>query len=139
EAVIIRDLRVKVVSRAPAIVGTAIMRAADCGGTVSSRNYSVDLTASNPQLLLEDVHGEPTTDHQLYTVSKSDPEVFLLIGHLTDSGSVTYEYQVDWSQGSHSGTSDIVAPNGKPFAVTTGGTNPVYLPRDGQWAGLTKP
>jgi hypothetical protein len=47
--------------------------------------------------------------------------------------AVTYEYQLDWSRGGHTGTTDIAAPNGKPFAVATAGANPIYLARNGRW------
>jgi hypothetical protein len=137
-AVVIRDLRVKILSQDPATHGTTIENGDGCGGQITVRPYVVDLTESNPELMTPTETGTLTPQEDVYTVSKSDPEVFQLeaeLGNHPGATPYTYSfiYQFDWSQGAASGTVEIRGPDGKPFRLTPFDTGPPYLAMDGVW------
>jgi hypothetical protein len=138
--VVIRNLRIKVLSKKAALPGTTIGLGGGCGGTVSVRHYSVEIGTPNPQLMQVNAAGAATPSDEQYVVSKSDPEVFQLfatIGKQPEAaGSYTFVYQFDWSQGSRSGTVEITGPDGKPFGLTVGGKGPLYLSYNGNWTDL---
>ena len=133
--VILRNVRLTVLSRGPAVQGPTIGSAEGCGGSVPSRFYSADLSAGQPKLVLNGAYGADSAD-QAYTVSPTDPEVFVLdarFGTTTGSHSVTYAYEIDWSQGATKGTIDIQSPNGKPFDATTTSAGPSFYGENGVW------
>lgn len=141
EDVIIRDLRVKVLSRAPAVHGVTITAGTGCGGGVTVRYYSVDVSAAKPRLELQGAHAANAVPiDQEYTVSQSDPEVFFILANVKSpqAREYTYEFQLDWSQGSTSGTVNLRSSAGKPFAVNGTWGKPEYLPFDGKWVDSLK-
>jgi hypothetical protein len=134
--VILRDIRIKMLSRTPALKGQTV-GGGECGGGLALREYRADLSAPNPHLVLKNPFGADSDTPQLYKVSTSDPEVFLLSAFLGTSPApyyYTYVYQIDWSQGSSEGTVDIMAPNGKPFGATQPDTGPKHVAVGGKWA-----
>ncbi len=145
QSVILRDIRIKVLSRAPAVSGAEVYDGWGCGGRLELRYYTADVSAAQPLLTLMNPDGTDSLANQEYTVSKSNPEAFLLDAdtatarHMGGAYLYTYVYQVDWSQGSNSGTADITMPNGKPFKLNQpkrNAANPYYMPVAGKWARL---
>lgn len=146
--VILSDIRVKVLARKPALTWpTLIFDGLGCGGRISVRNYSVNLDDATPQLVLTDSAGSVAPPAE-YTVSKSDPEVMTFAARVTspagDSNSAIdsfqeyiYVYQIDWRQGSESGTIEVDAPNGKPFELTPYPNESLYQPINGSWTQIT--
>jgi hypothetical protein len=140
--VVIRNIRIKLLSQQAPAHGTTIALGVDCGGTVAIRRYEVDLGAQDPQLMPVTAAGRPVPPQEQYVVSKSEPEVFQLsasLGNHPDAApaSYTFVYQFDWSQGGRSGTVDIATPAGKPFTVTAGDKNPYYVAYNGAWTDVT--
>jgi hypothetical protein len=130
--VVIQDVRVKVIARKPARPGTIVYYAAGCGGGLSERYIAVNL--SSPALRLTPVNGATTWP---FAISGSDTEDLLIGADLAPS-SLRYEYyfvyEIDWVQGSHSGTVTIDAPNGQPFTaqpILPGSHG--YIASNGKW------
>jgi hypothetical protein len=69
------------------------------------------------------------------------PEYLVLHAGLKDrQGGFEYSfvYEIDWSQGSQSGTVTVLAPDGKPFtAAPTIPGDPAYGARDGRWVPMS--
>ena len=138
-AVVIRDLRVKVLSRKASLSGTRIVSETGCGAEVSVRYLSVDLSSAKPELVLNNTDESTAAPAAEYTVSQSDPEVFAIEAYnWTTSGprhDETYVYEFDWSQGSASGTVDVLAPDGRPFELNNPSDDPTaYTSNQGVWA-----
>ncbi|MBS2963135.1 hypothetical protein KGA66_08770 [Actinocrinis puniceicyclus] len=138
EDVVIRNLRVKVLSRKEPVRGTGISSGMGCGSNLDVRHYSVDLSAPSPQLVLDNADGSTAPPDAQYTVSKSDPEVFCLEAYegtiMAQHYDETYVYEVDWSQGSQSGTVDISAPDGQPFELDYPPSDDrIYVASNGMW------
>jgi hypothetical protein len=144
EDVVIHSVRIKVLSRKPALTGTRITSGSGCGAQIALRYYSADLSSAAPQLVLNNSDGSTSPADAEYKVSKSDPEVFVLdagIGFAQQDPPhiyATYVYEVDWSQGAASGTVDIMAPDGKPFGLTYDnyGQAPDFIGYNGKWTDL---
>lgn len=148
--VVIRDLRLKVLSTSSALSGITVIAHTGCGGGLTDRYYQGDLGSSDPRIILVDPSelGRPMATgvepvDQSYTVSKTDSEVFAVF--IFDSSSkenlFDYQFQLDWSQGNKSGTANILAPDNKPFqlnATAYSRTDPVYYSSDGSWQKFTR-
>ncbi|MER6810145.1 hypothetical protein ABT299_12765 [Spirillospora sp. NPDC000708] len=137
--VVLRDLRLTVLNKAPAVHGLTVTNGIGCGNGVSPRYYRADLGQPVPQLkLLTPGKSRGVPVDQAYTVSGSDTETFVI--NVVDTSPkqflFTYKLQFDWSQGSSTGTADILSPVGKPFqlnATAHSYTDPAYYASDGTW------
>jgi hypothetical protein len=138
--VVLRDLRLAVLGKAPVLHGVTVMNAPGCQGGTSDRYYEVDLGKPAPrfQLLTPGASSAVPID-QAYTVSQSDTETFVI--RVIDSSPqqllFTYKIQLDWSQGTATGTADILSPVGnKPFQLNGTAyshTDPRYNALNGSW------
>ena len=122
EAVVLRGLRVRVLSRGPARTGVSVANGTGCGGAVTARYYVVDLDVPSPRLeFLGAYAGAAAPVDRAYRVSSADPEYFLLSavtdGPPSSPGFYSFVYEIDWSSGDESGTVTVSAPDGKPFEV----------------------
>ena len=78
-------------------------------------------------------------------MTRTDPESFLInayIGsapHPPGSYRYTFVYDIDWSQGSTTGTLEIRGPDRRPFELTRWVSNHVYVNGTGRWTNATTP
>lgn len=132
EAVVIQDIRIRIVGKRPAVRGTQIASQMGCGGVVTVRRFSTALDSTDPHLSADSgVKSWP------YFISRGDVEEVRLEADLqgyTDKNEYLFVYEIDWSQGDRTGTAEVHAPNGQPFAVTPERVNsPTYFIENGRW------
>ena len=127
KAVVLNDLKIKVVERTAPLTGTHISAA--CGDVFDIRYMQVDL--DNPELPIvagddrqntQDIPEEPIRFP--YKVSESEPEGFAIIAH-TDSCLCSWVADLEWSAGGEHGSVRI-DDHGKPFVVTPSRGVPAY-------------
>ncbi|MEU9158143.1 helix-turn-helix domain-containing protein [Streptomyces sp. NPDC048417] len=120
-AVVLEDLRVRVVGRATPAPGIAYSMADGCGGGLTPRYFDVDLDKDRP--LARPVAGEGpdgqtvSTMRLPYRVSSTDPEV-LRVNARTEGCDCRWYLELDWSSQGRSGTVRI-DDHGRPFRTSS--------------------
>ncbi|MGW1874443.1 helix-turn-helix domain-containing protein [Streptomyces sp. NPDC001975] len=120
-AVVLEDLRVRVVGRAAPAPGIAYSMADGCGGGLTPRYFDVDLDKDRP--LARPVAGEGpdgqtvSTMRLPYRVSSTDPEV-LRVNARTEGCDCRWYLELDWSSQGRSGTVRI-DDHGRPFRTSS--------------------
>lgn len=120
-AVVLEDLRVRVVGRTSPAPGIAYSMADGCGGGLTPRYFDVDLDKDRP--LARPVAGEGpdgrtvSTMRLPYRVSSTDPEVLRVNAH-TEGCDCRWYLELDWSSQGRSGTVRI-DDHGRPFRTSS--------------------
>ncbi|MEV6759341.1 helix-turn-helix domain-containing protein [Streptomyces sp. NPDC051105] len=120
-AVVLEDLRVRVVGRAAPAPGIAYSMADGCGGGLTPRYFDVGLDKDRP--LARPVAGEGpdgqtvSTMRLPYRVSSTDPEV-LRVNARTEGCDCRWYLELDWSSQGRSGTVRI-DDHGRPFRTSS--------------------
>ncbi|WP_053851993.1 helix-turn-helix transcriptional regulator [Streptomyces sp. NRRL B-24085] len=118
-AVVLEDLRVRVVSRATPAQGNSYAMEQGCGGALTPRYFSVDLDKDRPI-----AHSQSGNDggnvipavRMPYRVSSEDPEVLLVTAE-TESCDCAWYLELDWSSQGRTGTVRV-DDHGRPFRTT---------------------
>ncbi|MFL1899609.1 helix-turn-helix domain-containing protein [Streptomyces tauricus] len=118
-AVVLTDLRVRVVQRTAPDPGTVYAMDQGCGGSITPRSFAVDLDKDRP--IARAVPGNDTGTpipavRMPYRVSASDPEV-LLVTALTETCGCSWYLELDWSSEGRTGTARI-DDHGRPFRTS---------------------
>ncbi|MFJ5058987.1 helix-turn-helix domain-containing protein [Streptomyces nigra] len=127
-AVVLEALRVRMVSRAAPMKGTAYAMGHGCGGALTPRYFDVDLDKDRPIARPQDGSdsGNPIPAMRLpYRVSATDPEVLLITAQTADCDCSWY-LELDWSSQGRTGTVRI-DDRGRPFRTTGIGSLPRYV------------
>ncbi|MEV7388418.1 helix-turn-helix transcriptional regulator [Streptomyces sp. NPDC091215] len=120
-AVVLEDLRVRVVGRTAPAPGIAYSTADGCGGGLTPRYFDVNLDKDRP--IARPVAGEGpdgktvSTMHLPYRVSATDPEVLRVKANTTGCDCRWY-LELDWSSQGRSGTVRI-DDHGRPFRTSS--------------------
>ncbi|MFJ6702075.1 MULTISPECIES: helix-turn-helix domain-containing protein [unclassified Streptomyces] len=120
-AVVLEDLRVRVVGRTTPAPGIAYSMADGCGGGLTPRYFDVDLDKDRP--LARPVAGQGpdgrtvSTMRLPYRVSSTDPEVLRVQAH-TEGCDCRWYLELDWSSQGRSGTVRI-DDHGRPFRTSS--------------------
>ncbi|MEU5312740.1 helix-turn-helix domain-containing protein [Streptomyces sp. NPDC021562] len=120
-AVVLEDLRVRVVGRTAPAPGIAYSMADGCGGGLTPRYFDVNLDKDRP--IARPVAGEGpdgktvSTMHLPYRVSATDPEV-LRVQASTVGCDCRWYLELDWSSQGRSGTVRI-DDHGQPFRTSS--------------------
>ncbi|WP_316772507.1 helix-turn-helix domain-containing protein [Streptomyces sasae] len=120
-AVVLEDLRVRVVGRTTPAPGIAYSMADGCGGGLTPRYFDVDLDKDRP--IARPVAGEGpdgktvSTMHLPYRVSATDPEVLRVTAN-TAGCDCRWYLELDWSSQGRSGTVRI-DDHGRPFRTSS--------------------
>ncbi|MEV5957423.1 helix-turn-helix transcriptional regulator [Streptomyces sp. NPDC051987] len=120
-AVVLEDLRVRVVGRTAPAPGIAYSMADGCGGGLTPRYFDVNLDKDRP--IARPVAGEGpdgktvSTMHLPYRVSATDPEV-LRVQAGTVGCDCRWYLELDWSSQGRSGTVRI-DDHGRPFRTSS--------------------
>ncbi|KQX90859.1 helix-turn-helix transcriptional regulator [Streptomyces clavifer] len=128
QAVVLKGLHVRVVSREPALAWAAYSMGEGCGSGITPQSFDIDLDDGQPHT--QPVAGQdggvvvPAKDFP-YRVSSTDVEVFNLDAHV-EGHDVTWYLELEWSSGDRSGTLRI-DDNGKPFRTSSITGRPEYL------------
>ncbi|WP_406221173.1 helix-turn-helix domain-containing protein [Streptomyces canus] len=118
-AVVLEDLRVRVVSRGTPAKGNSYAMDQGCGGALTPRYFSVDLDKDRPI-----AHSQSGNDGENvipavrmpYRVSSEDPEVLLVTAE-TEGCDCGWYLELDWSSQGRTGTVRV-DDNGRPFRTT---------------------
>ncbi|WP_329232044.1 helix-turn-helix transcriptional regulator [Streptomyces canus] len=118
-AVVLEDLRVRVVSRGTPAKGNSYAMDQGCGGALTPRYFSVDLDKDRPI-----AHSQAGNDGENvipavrmpYRVSSEDPEVLLVTAE-TEGCDCSWYLELDWSSQGRTGTARI-DDNGRPFRTS---------------------
>ncbi|MFD8719859.1 helix-turn-helix domain-containing protein [Streptomyces sp. NPDC059629] len=120
-AVVLEDLRVRVVGRTTPAPGIAYSMADGCGGGLTPRYFDVDLDKDRP--IARPVAGQGpdgktvSTMHLPYRVSATDPEVLRVTAN-TAGCDCRWYLELDWSSQGRSGTVRI-DDHGRPFRTSS--------------------
>ncbi|GGN32467.1 helix-turn-helix domain-containing protein [Streptomyces fuscichromogenes] len=120
-AVVLEDLRVRVVGRTAPAPGIAYSMADGCGGGLTPRYFDVNLDKDRP--IARPVAGEGpdgktvSTMHLPYRVSATDPEV-LRVKASTVGCDCRWYLELDWSSQGRSGTVRV-DDHGRPFRTSS--------------------
>ena len=133
EDVVIRDVRVKILWRSHVRRGTEIDSGGGCGGGLTPQDFAVSL--DSPQVPL--IPRNNATKWPYVISSRLAPEYLVLdasLGSMAGGDEYHFVYEVDWSQGSRSGTATAYSPDGRPFtAVPAIPGAPEYHSLNGKW------
>ncbi|WP_405528786.1 helix-turn-helix domain-containing protein [Streptomyces canus] len=118
-AVVLEDLRVRVVSRGTPAKGNSYAMDQGCGGALTPRHFSVDLDKDRPI-----AHSQAGNDGENvipavrmpYRVSSEDPEVLLVTAE-TEGCDCSWNLELDWSSQGRTGTARV-DDNGRPFRTS---------------------
>ncbi|WP_340377772.1 helix-turn-helix transcriptional regulator [Streptomyces sp. SS7] len=118
-AVVLKALRVRVVSRDAPVAGNAYAMGQGCGSDLPPRNFSVNLDVDRPI-----AHARPGNDSGKpfpavefpYRVSADDPEV-LQVTATTEACDCSWYLELDWSSQGRTGTVRI-DDHGRPFRTS---------------------
>ncbi|KUO08734.1 helix-turn-helix domain-containing protein [Streptomyces sp. DSM 15324] len=118
-AVVLKALRVRVVSRDAPVAGNAYAMGQGCGSDLPPRNFSVNLDVDRPI-----THARPGNDSGKlvpavqfpYRVSAEDPEV-LQVTATTEAYDCNWYLELDWSSQGRTGTVRI-DDHGRPFRTS---------------------
>ncbi|WP_314412367.1 helix-turn-helix domain-containing protein [Streptomyces kroppenstedtii] len=118
-AVVLTDLRVRVVGRTAPDPGIVYAMDQGCGGSITPRSFAVDLDKDRP--IARAVPGNDTGTpipavRMPYRVSASDPEV-LLVEAQTETCGCDWYLELDWSSEGRTGTVRI-DDHGRPFRTS---------------------
>ncbi|MFC8429095.1 helix-turn-helix domain-containing protein [Streptomyces sp. NPDC057253] len=118
-AVVLEDLRVRVVSRGAPVQGTAYAMDQGCGGALTPRYFSVDLDKDRP--IAQSRPGNDSGNvipavRMPYRVSSTDPEILLVTAETVTCDCGWY-LELDWSSQGRTGTVRV-DDHGKPFRTT---------------------
>ncbi|WP_405810720.1 helix-turn-helix domain-containing protein [Streptomyces sp. NBC_01520] len=128
EAVVLKGLHVRVVSREPALAWAAYSMGEGCGSGITPQSFDIDLDDGQPHT--QPVAGQgggavvPAKDFP-YRVSSTDVEVFNLDAHV-EGHDVTWYLELEWSSGDRSGTLRV-DDDGEPFRTSSISGRPQYL------------
>ncbi|WP_217240176.1 helix-turn-helix transcriptional regulator [Streptomyces sp. AC555_RSS877] len=119
-AVVLKALRVRIVSRGNPAAGSAYAMDQGCGSDLTPRRFTVNLDADRPIARPKDGadsgHTIPAV-HFPYLVSAQDPEV-LLVAATTQTYDARWYLELDWSSQGRTGTIRI-DDDGRPFRTTS--------------------
>ncbi|MFI8891237.1 helix-turn-helix domain-containing protein [Streptomyces paradoxus] len=118
-AVVLEDLRVRVVGRSAPAPGNAYAMDQGCGGSITPRSFDVDLDKDRPiaRALAGSDAGTPIPAVRMpYRVSARDPEV-LLVNARTQGCDCRWYLELDWSSQGRTGTVRI-DDAGRPFRTS---------------------
>lgn len=119
-AVVLEDLRVRVVGRTAPAPGVAYSMADGCGGGLTPRYFDVDLDKDRPiarPVAGEGPDGQTVSTMRLpYRVSSTDPEV-LRVNAGTEGCDCRWYIELDWSSQGRSGTVRV-DDHGRPFRTS---------------------
>ncbi|WP_159060625.1 transcriptional regulator, partial [Streptomyces acidiscabies] len=135
-AVVLEALRVRVVGRGTPAAGNAYAMDQGCGGSLTPREFAVDLDKDRPI-----AHSMPGNDAGTelpavsfpYRVSAKDPEI-LLVTARTAGCDCSWYLELDWSSQGRAGTVRV-DDGGRPFRTTaiTGLPRYVYDTQNRNW------
>lgn len=115
QAVVLRGIRVTVLSRAPFTDGIVIrLTSHRVGGVIEPRGFRLDLDDPVPNLRPTSYRGTPTVPFP-YSVSQGDPEIFYIevSSHRTDCA---FQLEIDWTADGTNGTC-VVNDDSEPFRI----------------------
>lgn len=118
-AVVLEDLRVRVVSRAAPVRGNSYAMDQGCGGALTPRYFSVDLDKDRPIARSMSGHDSENVIPAVtmpYRVSSTDPEILLVTAE-TVTCDCSWYLELDWSSRGRTGTVRV-DDHGKPFRTT---------------------
>ncbi|WP_443040913.1 helix-turn-helix domain-containing protein [Streptomyces sp. AHA2] len=127
-AVVLEDLRVRVVGRTAPVQGNAFAMDQGCGGSLTPRYFDVDLDKDRPiaRAVAGSDAGTPVPAVRMpYRVSARDPEV-LLVTAGTRSCDCRWYLELDWSSQGRRGTVRV-DDHGRPFRTSALEGLPRYL------------
>jgi hypothetical protein len=118
-AVVLEDLRVRVVSRGTPATGNSYAMEQGCGGALTPRYFSVNLDKDRPI-----AHSQSGNDGENvipavrmpYRVSAEDPEILLVTAE-TENCDCSWYLELDWSSQGRTGTARV-DDHGRPFRTT---------------------
>ncbi|KND33042.1 DNA-binding protein [Streptomyces acidiscabies] len=135
-AVVLEALRVRIVGRGTPAAGNAYAMDQGCGGSLTPREFAVDLDKDRPI-----AHSMPGNDAGTelpavsfpYRVSAKDPEI-LLVTARTAGCDCSWYLELDWSSQGRAGTVRV-DDGGRPFRTTaiTGLPRYVYDTQNRNW------
>ncbi|WP_326682284.1 helix-turn-helix domain-containing protein [Streptomyces sp. NBC_01237] len=126
-AVVLESLRIRVTARREPPKRDVYRMNHGCGGALTPRLFDVDLDLPRPlaRSVAGNDSGEPIAAVAFpYSVSATDPEVFLVTGRTAGCDCDWYG-ELRWSAGGRSGTVRI-DDNGSPFRTSGARGRPVY-------------
>jgi transcriptional regulator with XRE-family HTH domain len=135
-ATVLQSLRVRVAARRAPAPGNLYRMDSGCGGSLTPRQFAVDLDKPRPVARPEDGADEngplPAVSFP-YRVSAEDPEILLVSADSVNCDCDWY-LELDWRSGDRTGTVRI-DDNGRPFRTsgTRGRTAHLYDPGTGAW------
>ena len=118
-AVVLEDLRVRVVSRGAPAQGNSYAMDQGCGGALTPRYFSVDLDKDRPiarSMSGNDGENVIPAVKMPYRVSATDPEILLVTAETVTCDCAWY-LELDWSSQGRTGTVRV-DDRGKPFRTT---------------------
>jgi hypothetical protein len=127
----IEDIRVRVVSRTRVHAGTIIASNLGCGGGIPVRSFDLAIDARAPHLV-------PDSGIRIwpYKISATDVEQLCLNAFVrNNAGKYAYSfvYEIDWAQGSKTGTTEIRNLGGRPFTALPEADVRGYYNYGGRW------
>ncbi|WP_433574636.1 hypothetical protein [Nocardia brasiliensis] len=119
--VTITGVDVEIVDRRPGPQKGIVIKAA-CGGPTSGRLAEIDLDAAHPVVSSSAARrnwGMDVTPMEFpYRITDTEMELFLFMGEVRSTDTVSYRLHVSWTDGRRSG-SEMVDDGGQPFRVAT--------------------
>ncbi|MFF3174419.1 helix-turn-helix domain-containing protein [Streptomyces sp. NPDC057900] len=128
QAVVLKDLNVRVLNRSAPLKRSAFSMGEGCGSGIEPQSFDIGLDNSRPALTpvpgLQAGKKVPAKDFP-FRVSSNDVEVFDLDAHV-EGHDVTWYLELEWSSGGQTGTLRI-DDGGQPFRTSSIAGRPEYL------------